>query len=107
MNSGAFRASAEERPGGFTNGDRSMKNETNRRWLLAKYPEGRKRSAVEQAYNYAINLPCDWIIVTNLALPLTPMQGDEWEEDVQQWTLARFRIPSGENVSDWFDPKAR
>jgi SAM-dependent methyltransferase len=27
---------------------------------------GRKRSAVEQAYQYAINLPCDWILVTNL-----------------------------------------
>jgi methylase of polypeptide subunit release factors len=27
---------------------------------------GRRRSAVEQAYGYAINLPCNWIIVTNL-----------------------------------------
>jgi hypothetical protein len=27
---------------------------------------GRRRSAIEQAYGYAINLPCDWIIVTNL-----------------------------------------
>lgn len=25
---------------------------------------GRARSAVEQGYNYAINLPCDWIVVT-------------------------------------------
>jgi SAM-dependent methyltransferase len=27
---------------------------------------GRAHSAVEQAYGYAINLPCDWVIVTNL-----------------------------------------
>ncbi len=27
---------------------------------------GRKVSAVEQAYGYAINLPCDWIVVTSL-----------------------------------------
>jgi hypothetical protein len=27
---------------------------------------GRRMSAVDQAYKYAINLPCDWILVTNL-----------------------------------------
>lgn len=27
---------------------------------------GRPMSAVDQAYRYAINLPCDWILVTNL-----------------------------------------
>lgn len=27
---------------------------------------GRKMSAVDQAYRYAINLPCDWLVVTNL-----------------------------------------
>jgi hypothetical protein len=27
---------------------------------------GRRMSAVDQAYRYAINLPCDWLIVTNL-----------------------------------------
>lgn len=27
---------------------------------------GRRLSAVEQAFRYAINLPCDWILVTNL-----------------------------------------
>ena len=27
---------------------------------------GRRMSAVDQAYRYAINLPCDWAIVTNL-----------------------------------------
>jgi hypothetical protein len=27
---------------------------------------GRKMSAIDQAYRYAINLPCDWIIVTSI-----------------------------------------
>jgi methylase of polypeptide subunit release factors len=27
---------------------------------------GRRMSAVDQAYRYAINLPCDWLVVTNL-----------------------------------------
>jgi hypothetical protein len=27
---------------------------------------GRRRSAVDQGYHYAINLPCDWIIVTSI-----------------------------------------
>lgn len=27
---------------------------------------GRKMSAVDQGYRYAINLPCDWIVITNL-----------------------------------------
>jgi DNA-binding beta-propeller fold protein YncE len=34
-----------------------------------------------------------WIYVTNLALPLTPMTGDEPEEDVTRWNIARFRVP--------------
>lgn len=35
----------------------------------------------------------DWMIVANLALPLTPAAGDEWEEEVRRWTLSRFRLP--------------
>jgi DNA-binding beta-propeller fold protein YncE len=35
----------------------------------------------------------DWMIVANLSLPLTPNPGDEWEEDVTRWTLARFKLP--------------
>lgn len=31
--------------------------------------------------------------VTNLALPLTSAVGDEPEEDVTRWTIARFRLP--------------
>jgi hypothetical protein len=27
---------------------------------------GRRMSAVDQAYRYAINLPCDWILVTSV-----------------------------------------
>jgi len=32
--------------------------------------------------------------VTNLALPLTPAVGDEPEEDVTRWTIARFTLPN-------------
>lgn len=32
--------------------------------------------------------------VTNLALPLTPAVGDEPEEDVTRWTVARFKVPT-------------
>ncbi len=35
----------------------------------------------------------DHIYVSNLALPLTPAAGDEPEEDVTRWTVARFRVP--------------
>jgi hypothetical protein len=35
----------------------------------------------------------DWMIVANLSLPLTPNSGDEWEDDVTRWTLARFKLP--------------
>jgi len=35
----------------------------------------------------------DWMVVTNLALPLTAAEGDEWEERVSRWNLVRFRIP--------------
>lgn len=34
-----------------------------------------------------------WMYVTNLALPLTPAEGDEPEEDVTRWNVARFRLP--------------
>jgi hypothetical protein len=34
-----------------------------------------------------------WMYVANLALPLTPMVGDEPEEDVTRWTVSRFPIP--------------
>lgn len=33
-----------------------------------------------------------WMYVANLALPLTPMVGDEPEEDVRTWTVSRFRV---------------
>jgi len=33
----------------------------------------------------------DWMYVTNLALPLTAAVGDEWEEEVRRWNVARFR----------------
>jgi len=34
-----------------------------------------------------------WMYVTNLALPLTATVGDEPEEDVTRWTVARVRVP--------------
>lgn len=34
------------------------------------------------------------MIVANLALPLTPATGDEWEEDVTRWNLVRFDLPA-------------
>ena len=33
------------------------------------------------------------MFVTNLALPLTPAQGDEPEEDVTRWTISRIHLP--------------
>lgn len=33
-----------------------------------------------------------WMYVANLALPLTPMVGDEPEEDVRVWTVSRFKL---------------
>lgn len=35
-----------------------------------------------------------WMYVANLALPLTPMVGDEPEEDVKAWTVSRFKLPN-------------
>lgn len=35
----------------------------------------------------------EWMVVSNLALPLTPAEGDEWEERVTTWNLVRVRLP--------------
>ena len=35
-----------------------------------------------------------WIFVTNLALPLTPAEGDEPEEDATVYTVSRIKIPN-------------
>ena len=35
----------------------------------------------------------DEVFVTNLALALTPMTGDEPEEDVSRYTVSRIHIP--------------
>ncbi len=34
-----------------------------------------------------------YMVITNLALPLTPVVGDEWEERVTRWNLVRFKLP--------------
>ena len=36
----------------------------------------------------------DRMLVANLALPLTPRDGDEWEEQVTRWNLVQFDIPA-------------
>ncbi|NQD92379.1 hypothetical protein HP532_06910 [Pseudomonas sp. CrR25] len=35
----------------------------------------------------------EWMVISNLALPLTPAKGDEWEERVSTWNLMRVRLP--------------
>lgn len=35
------------------------------------------------------------MIIANLALPLTPNPGDEWEEKVTRWNLMQFDLPAG------------
>lgn len=35
----------------------------------------------------------EWMVISNLALPLTPAEGDEWEEQVRTWNLVRLRLP--------------
>ncbi len=45
---------------------------------------GRKKSAVDQGYGYAINLPCDWIIVTSMR------QTRLYYKGADQFTYERF-----------------
>jgi len=47
---------------------------------------GRKKSAVEQGYGYAINLPCDWIIVTSMRQTRLYHKGSDYQ------TYERFDI---------------
>ena len=47
---------------------------------------GRKMSAVDQAYRYAINLPCDWLIVTSMRQTRLYYKGSD------QYTYERFDI---------------
>jgi Eco57I restriction-modification methylase/TaqI-like C-terminal specificity domain/Putative RNA methylase family UPF0020 len=47
---------------------------------------GRKMSAVDQGYRYAINLPCDWIIVTSMRQTRLYFKGAD------QYTYERFDI---------------
>jgi sugar lactone lactonase YvrE len=42
----------------------------------------------------------DNIFVTNLAIPLTPAIGDEPEEDVTRWTIARLLLPDDNDDED-------
>lgn len=49
---------------------------------------GRKMSAVDQGYRYAINLPCDWIIVTSIRETRLYHKGSD------QYTFERFDTPA-------------
>lgn len=56
---------------------------------------GRRMSAVDQAYRYAINLPCDWIIVTSMRETRLYHKGSD------QYTYERFvteKLASDENL---------
>ena len=53
--------------------------------------EGRPRSLLFPA---STAVQGEWMLATNLSLPLTPASGDEWEEDVRRWNVARFRMPA-------------
>ena len=56
---------------------------------------GRKMSAVDQGYRYAINLPCDWIIVTSMRQTRLYFKGAD------QYTYERFdteRLASDESL---------
>jgi len=48
---------------------------------------GRKMSAVDQAYRYAINLPCDWIVVTSMREVRLYYKGAN-QRTYERWLLA-------------------
>lgn len=52
--------------------------------------EGRPRSLLFPA---STAIHGEWMLATNLSLPLTPVVGDEWEESVRAWNIVRFRLP--------------
>lgn len=52
--------------------------------------DGRPRSLLFPA---STAVQGEWMLATNLSLPLTPVAGDEWEESVRAWNVVRFRLP--------------
>jgi hypothetical protein len=50
---------------------------------------GRRLSAVEQGYRYATNLPCDWIVVTNIAQIRLYHKGSD-QRTYERFETARF-----------------
>jgi len=60
---------------------------------------GRRMSAVDQGYRYAINLPCDWIIVTSMR------QTRLYHKGSNQYTYERFdteKLASDDNLLKQF-----
>jgi len=56
---------------------------------------GRRMSAVDQGYRYAINLPCDWIVVTNLRQIRLYHKGHD------QYTYERFDLAALASDDAW------
>ena len=65
---------------------------------------GRRMSAVDQGYRYAINLPCDWIIVTSIRQTRLYHKGSDQQTyerfDTEQLAderrrAAAVRLPAG------------
>ena len=57
--------------------------------------EGIRHDGTPEGFLFPASLAIvrDQMYVTNLALPLTAAAGDEPEEDVQRWTVSRFKLP--------------
>jgi sugar lactone lactonase YvrE len=57
--------------------------------------EGLRRDGAPRGLLFPASLVAvdGWMYVTNAALALTPAAGDEPEEDVTRWNVARFRLP--------------
>jgi hypothetical protein len=65
---------------------------------------GRRRSAVEQGYHYAINLPCDWILVTSIRQTRLYHKGSD-QSTFERFDTERLAGANGEvarsNVLSW------
>lgn len=54
----------------------------------------KKGAPIGLLFPASIAIVGDNMFATNLAVPLTPTAGDEWEESVTRYTVSRLRIPS-------------
>lgn len=56
---------------------------------------GRRMSAVDQGYRYAINLPCDWILVTSIRQTRLYHKGSDQHTCRQRGRAAAVSLPAG------------